>query len=411
MPCSACSTKSLGAFILDLTGLNLKNTRPFSGVIGPALSIRRHVSNRPPLRPQRSHQASVRSVTTSPTVTGDDLYVPFEFSGSSVGISSAARKGQQNWSLRPSSPHHLQAAASDRKNDSSLFRTWSVSTNQTPTDSPSDVEASANIESSARLSSDAAGHPDKATTNDAILELSAASIEALSAESRNDEPPRAFAVPNEHAVPSPQTMKPIPALKRSIARTDLETTKPRRETPGTVVEADNWIPPKREQWQIQKASLSEKFKNEAWNPRKRLSPDALEGIRVLNSQYPERYTTPVLAAKFEVSSEVIRRILKSKWRPSEEEAEDRKRRWDKRGEKIWGQMVELGVKPPKKWRDMGIGKAEDGNPTGRKRNLGSGLGSSGKGNKSWVPIQTTASNDQAYGGAASEYEPLEERIL
>ena len=112
----------------------------------------------------------------------------------------------------------------------------------------------------------------------------------------------------------------------------------------------------RETWQIQKQALSEKFGRSGWTPRKRLSPDALEGIRALHAQYPEKYTTPELAQQFAVSPEAIRRILKSKWKPNEEQEIDRRRRWDKRGEAIWTQMVEIGIKPPKKWRQMGVGK-------------------------------------------------------
>ncbi|MCJ1461190.1 Required for respiratory growth protein 9 mitochondrial [Mycoblastus sanguinarius] len=111
----------------------------------------------------------------------------------------------------------------------------------------------------------------------------------------------------------------------------------------------------REPWQIQKRALSEKFGSSSWSPRKRLSPDTLEGIRVLHAQYPAKYTTPVLADQFKVSAEAIRRILKSKWRPNEEEEESRAQRWNKRGANIWSQMVEVGIKPPKKWRDMGAG--------------------------------------------------------
>ncbi|KAL8748234.1 MAG: hypothetical protein Q9184_007481 [Pyrenodesmia sp. 2 TL-2023] len=107
----------------------------------------------------------------------------------------------------------------------------------------------------------------------------------------------------------------------------------------------------REAWQIQKDALKTKFCAEGWAPRKRLSPDALEGIRALHAQFPEKYTTPVLADQFEVSAEAIRRILKSKWRPNDEETVSRRTRWDKRGERIWSKMVALGVKPPKKWRE------------------------------------------------------------
>ena len=115
---------------------------------------------------------------------------------------------------------------------------------------------------------------------------------------------------------------------------------------------------KREPWQIQKDALSQKFGSQGWAPRKRLSPDALEGIRALHSQDPEKYTTPALASQFEISPEGVRRILKSKWRPSEEEEEARRQRWDKRGEKIWGQMVEIGIKPPKRWRKMGQNRGD-----------------------------------------------------
>ncbi|OBT53748.1 hypothetical protein VE04_05314 [Pseudogymnoascus sp. 24MN13] len=54
------------------------------------------------------------------------------------------------------------------------------------------------------------------------------------------------------------------------------------------------------------------------------------------------------------------KILKSNWRPDEEEEEDRKRRWYKRGQQVWTRYAELGLKPPRKWRDEGIGKREKG---------------------------------------------------
>lgn len=111
-------------------------------------------------------------------------------------------------------------------------------------------------------------------------------------------------------------------------------------------------PMNRETWQIQKDALKTKFSTEGWAPRKRLSPDALEGIRALHAQFPEKYTTPVLADQFEVSAEAIRRVLKSKWRPNDEETASRRTRWDKRGERLWSKMAALGVKPPKKWREV-----------------------------------------------------------
>lgn len=92
-------------------------------------------------------------------------------------------------------------------------------------------------------------------------------------------------------------------------------------------------PNSREVWQVQKQSLLKKFGSSGWMPRKRLSPDALEGIRALHSQFPEKYSTPVLAEEFKVSPEAVRRILRSKWRPNEEEEESRRKRWDRRDRK------------------------------------------------------------------------------
>ena len=113
-------------------------------------------------------------------------------------------------------------------------------------------------------------------------------------------------------------------------------------------------------WAIQKEALKEKLGGQAWNPRKKLSPDTMEGIRHLHQTQPDKFTTPVLAEHFKVSPEAIRRILKSKWQPTDAEYEARMLRWDKRGERIWSNLVEMGVKPPKRWRDMGVGRAQNG---------------------------------------------------
>jgi hypothetical protein len=104
---------------------------------------------------------------------------------------------------------------------------------------------------------------------------------------------------------------------------------------------------KTEHWQIQKEALSEKFPA-GWNPPKKLSPDALDGIRHLHATAPDRFRTSVLAEEFKTSPEAIRRILKSKWKPSGEESEFRRKRWEKRHERIWSQMSELGLRPSTK---------------------------------------------------------------
>ncbi|RDW90399.1 mitochondrial ribosome assembly protein RRG9 [Aspergillus mulundensis] len=104
-------------------------------------------------------------------------------------------------------------------------------------------------------------------------------------------------------------------------------------------------PPRRlEEWEIHKEALKKKFPN-GWAPLKKLSPDAMEGIRHLHHIAPDQFTTAVLAEEFKVSPEAIRRILKSKWRPSGEELEERRKRWEQRHDRIWSHMAELGLRP------------------------------------------------------------------
>ncbi|KAJ6155339.1 hypothetical protein N7470_005905 [Penicillium chermesinum] len=91
---------------------------------------------------------------------------------------------------------------------------------------------------------------------------------------------------------------------------------------------------KRELWKIQKEALKEK-----------LSPDALDGIRHLHQTDPARFTTAVLAEEFKTSPEAIRRILKSKWTPSGAEVENRRKRWERRHDRIWSHKAELGLRP------------------------------------------------------------------
>ncbi|KAF2762111.1 hypothetical protein EJ05DRAFT_197610 [Pseudovirgaria hyperparasitica] len=116
----------------------------------------------------------------------------------------------------------------------------------------------------------------------------------------------------------------------------------------------------KEPWQVQKEALKDKFGDEPWTPRKKLSPGTMDGMRMLHQSDKAKYTTAVLADSFKISPDAVRRILKSKWEPSEEEADERRERWERRGQKIWENKVEMGMKPPKKWRERGVGRAEPG---------------------------------------------------
>lgn len=58
---------------------------------------------------------------------------------------------------------------------------------------------------------------------------------------------------------------------------------------------------------------------EGWLPPRKLSREAMEGLRSMHALDPETFTTPVLSEKFRISPEAVRRILKSRWEPSREQ--------------------------------------------------------------------------------------------
>ena len=119
-------------------------------------------------------------------------------------------------------------------------------------------------------------------------------------------------------------------------------------------------------WQAQKAAIAAKYPT-GYAPSKRLSPDAITGIRALHAQLPAEYHTRKLAEEFQVSPEAISRILRTKWTPSAEEEADRARRWLKRGESVWERYATMGVKVPKRWRELGVGKEEGKEVVAKKR--------------------------------------------
>ncbi|KAF8919746.1 hypothetical protein CPB85DRAFT_1153068, partial [Mucidula mucida] len=63
--------------------------------------------------------------------------------------------------------------------------------------------------------------------------------------------------------------------------------------------------------------IKEKFPD-GWNPPRKLSREAMDGLRSLHQFEPDKFTTPFLADKFKISPEAVRRILKAKWEPTKE---------------------------------------------------------------------------------------------
>ena len=56
-----------------------------------------------------------------------------------------------------------------------------------------------------------------------------------------------------------------------------------------------------------------------WSPPRKLSREAMDGLRQLHHYDSGTFSTPVLAEKFRISPEAVRRILKSKWEPTREQ--------------------------------------------------------------------------------------------
>ncbi|KAL5003582.1 hypothetical protein BDV10DRAFT_155380 [Aspergillus recurvatus] len=138
-----------------------------------------------------------------------------------------------------------------------------------------------------------------------------------------------------------KTNKTLSEKQAGVREFKRDTKKSAKDTPTNTAPKP---PKKREAWQIQKEVLKRKFPA-GWAPPKKLSPDAMEGIRHLHHIAPGQFTTAVLAEEFKVSPEAIRRILRSKWRPSGEVLEERRRRWEKRHDRIWSHLSELGLRP------------------------------------------------------------------
>ncbi|KAJ2079653.1 Required for respiratory growth protein 9 mitochondrial [Coemansia sp. RSA 988] len=79
-------------------------------------------------------------------------------------------------------------------------------------------------------------------------------------------------------------------------------------------------------WQRRKIELKLKIGGEGWSPEKKIATSSMEKIRLLNAEFPEEWTMQRLSEQFKISQESVRRILKSKFQPSEAEIEEREDR-------------------------------------------------------------------------------------
>jgi len=118
------------------------------------------------------------------------------------------------------------------------------------------------------------------------------------------------------------------------------------EEPGKLAK-----PPMAKSWAEHRVSIKTKYPGK-WNPSKKVSREAMDGIRELYKADPDKYPTWVLAQRFTISPEAVRRILKSKWRMPEDKTEEkimkeRMRRIERRKKMMedeMHQMVRAGIK-------------------------------------------------------------------
>ncbi|KAL0959942.1 hypothetical protein HGRIS_011606 [Hohenbuehelia grisea] len=106
-----------------------------------------------------------------------------------------------------------------------------------------------------------------------------------------------------------------------------------------------------------RVTLKKAFPN-GWEPPRRISREAMHGLRSLHQADPATFSTNLLAEKFKISPEAVRRILKSRWEPPRERAAKMARR--ERAEKM-ERVMQARAQEEKQRRDL----AERARVTGR----------------------------------------------
>ncbi|KAF8581332.1 hypothetical protein K439DRAFT_1392804 [Ramaria rubella] len=104
------------------------------------------------------------------------------------------------------------------------------------------------------------------------------------------------------------------------------------------------------EWAQHRVALRKAFPG-GWCPPRKISRDAMDSLRMLHRHSPETFTTPVLAQRFKVSPEAVRRILRSRWVPSKERKDELRTKYEakkverkrQRVRKEWSEGVEKGM--------------------------------------------------------------------
>ncbi|GAA5954696.1 hypothetical protein JCM21900_005123 [Sporobolomyces salmonicolor] len=117
--------------------------------------------------------------------------------------------------------------------------------------------------------------------------------------------------------PSPSPSSP------SSSSIDADAPAPRSKGDGPGEGKDE--PPRVPEWKKHQQTLRAQFPD-GWAPPKRISREAMDLVRSLHRTAPAIHTVPVLADKFKISPEAVRRVLKSKFELPGDEREKRERK-------------------------------------------------------------------------------------
>lgn len=113
--------------------------------------------------------------------------------------------------------------------------------------------------------------------------------------------------------PSSSNRRPSPP-PRVLSAEDLEIEAEDGYRPKSTASVNTSPVPM--QYLRHRQAMKEAFPD-GWSPQRKLSREAMDGLRTLHKHDPETFTTSVLSNRFKISPEAVRRILKSNWMPDE----------------------------------------------------------------------------------------------
>lgn len=136
--------------------------------------------------------------------------------------------------------------------------------------------------------------------------------------------PRAYARHYSSRVPQARdwgVRRPLPARQGRGQRSPRAITAAESSANAMAYDPFMRTPPTPPEFVAHRTAMKENFP-EGWAPPRKLSREAMDGLRTLHAHDPEQFSTPMLSDKFQISPEAVRRILKSRWVPNDERRGD-----------------------------------------------------------------------------------------